>query len=260
MAKSQATDEMSDASMTTIFNVSVDDVQGSTFRGRVHVINPDVPSVPEKAVFPLSLLVDAWWHLDNGFLHDEKDDDEGDRYPLTSEEGRRITANMRLRSEFLRLFDFVLGKKLRVTEDGFLLADDAKTVLEPKRLAKDVYVLDGGRGYDGISKFVMTPGDEKAFSASAAAIVTSYEISPYLNVPLLSEVAALEHPERPWQPGQPDGPADLEHYGGAWDLIQDRPFDEFPYAEITVTVSDAGYLEHLTPGMRWGTTMTGHVC
>ena len=45
-----------------------------------------------------------------------------------------------------------------------------------------------------------------------------------------------------------------------WEALEDCTFNALPYAEITVTVSDAGYLEHLTPGMRWGTTMTGHVC
>ena len=212
MTKNQATDEMSDASMTTIFNVSVDDVQGSTLRGRVHVINPDVPSVPEERVFPLSLLVDAWWYLDRGSLHDEPgyDDIGGDRFPLTTEEGLHITRTMRLRSEYMQLFDHILGKQVRVTEDGFLLAEDNETVLEPKRLAKDVYVLDSGRGSDSISRFVMTPGDEKAFSESAAAIITAYEIGPYRNVPLLSEVAALKHPDQTWDPKQPDGLADLE--------------------------------------------------
>jgi hypothetical protein len=40
----------------------------------------------------------------------------------------------------------------------------------------------------------------------------------------------------------------------------DRSFADLPYAEIVVTVSDEGYLEHIVAGMRWDTTMTGHVC
>ncbi|MEW1846177.1 hypothetical protein AB0392_50185 [Nonomuraea angiospora] len=246
--------------MTSIFTVSVDSVESSTLRGRVHVINPDVPSVPEESVFPLSLLMDAWWHLDNGFLHNEDDEEGGgDRYPFTEEVGKDITAGMRLKDEFSKLHELVLGKRIRVTEDGYLLADDGKTVLEPKRKAKDVYQLDSGRGYDGISHYVMTPGDAEEFSQRAAEIITSYDISPYRNVPLLSEVAALEHPNEPWDPEAPDGPADLDDYG-VWDLLNDRSFAELPYAEIVVTVSDAGYLEHLVAGMRWATTMTGHVC
>ncbi|MCX5444038.1 hypothetical protein [Streptomyces nigrescens] len=246
--------------MTSIFTVSIDSVEGSTLRGRVHIINPDVPSVPRKSVFPLSLLVDAWWHLDRGFLHDEDDEEEGgDRYPFTADQGNDITASMRLKDEFSKLYELILGKHIRVTEDGYLLADDGKTVLEPRCKAKDVYQLDSGRGHDGISHFVMTSGNAEEFSQGAADIVTRYDISPYRNVPLRSEVAALENPDEPWDPEEPDGPADLDDYT-VWKLLRTCSFAELPYAEIAVTVSDAGYLEHMVAGMRWSRTMTGHVC
>ncbi|GAA3226980.1 hypothetical protein [Nonomuraea helvata] len=245
--------------MTSIFTVSVDSIDGSTLRGRVHIINPDAPSVPEEIVFPLSLLVDAWAHLDKGFLHNEADEEDGDRYPFTEEEGKGITAGMRLKGEFSKLWELILGKHIRVTEDGYLLAEDGKTVLEPRRQAKDVYQLGGGRGYDGISHYVTTPGDDEEFSERAAEIITSYDISPYRNLPLLSEVAALEHPNEPWELEGPDGPADLEEYG-VWEVLEDRSLAELPYAEIVVTVCDTGYLEHMVAGMRWATTMTGHVC
>ncbi|MFG1685406.1 hypothetical protein ACGFNP_34960 [Nonomuraea sp. NPDC049269] len=241
--------------MTTIFTVSVDSVEGLTLRGRVHIVNPDVPSVPQETVFPLSLLADAWWKLDNGFLHDE-DDEDGERYPFTEEQGKDIVAGMRLKDEFPDLFELILGKEIRVTKDGYLLADDGKTVLEPRRKAEDVYELSGGSrpGYS-----VFTSGDAEEFSQRAADIVTSYDISPYQNVPLLSEVAALKDPNEPWDSEEPDGPADLDDFG-AWELLGDCSFADYPYAEIVVTVSDAGYLEHLVAGMRWDTTMTGHVC
>lgn len=129
--------------MTTIFAVSFDSVEGSTLRGRVHIVNPDVPYVPEETVFPLSLLVDAWWHLDNGYWHDERDDERGGRCPFTKEQGKDITAGMRLKDGFPKLFELILGKEIRVTEDGYLLADDGKTVLEPRRKAEDVYKLSG---------------------------------------------------------------------------------------------------------------------
>ncbi|MEU6712165.1 hypothetical protein ABZ897_11870 [Nonomuraea sp. NPDC046802] len=52
--------------------------------------------MPQETVFPLSLLVDAWWHLDNGFLHNKDDEERGrDRYPFTEEEGKDIVAGMR---------------------------------------------------------------------------------------------------------------------------------------------------------------------
>lgn len=241
--------------MTTIFTVSVDSVEGSTLHGRVHIVNPDVPYVPEEAVFPLSLLADAWWKLDKGHLRDEGDED-GERYPFTEQQGKDIIAGMRLKDEFPNLFELILGKEIRVTEDGYLLADDGETVLEPRRKAEDVYKLSRGSrpGYS-----VFTSGDAEEFSRRAADIVTSYDIRPYRNVPLRSEVAALKGPNEPWDPEQPDGPADLDDYD-VWDLFGDHSIAELPYAEIVVTVSDVGYLEHMVSGMRWDTTMTGHVC
>ncbi|WP_173092171.1 hypothetical protein [Actinomadura verrucosospora] len=235
--------------MTSIFTVSVDSVEGSTLRGRVHVINPDVPSVPLESVFPLSLLVDAWWHLDNGFLcnEDSSEGGGGERYPFTKEQGKEITSGMRLKDEFRKLYELILGKTIRVGKDGYLLADDGKTVLEPRRKAKDVYELSGGSGYDGVSHYVMTPGNAEEFFQRAADIVTSYDLSPYRNAPHLSEAAALEDPE------------ELDVWDGL-ELGEDYSFVEIPYAEILVTVSDAGYLEHVVAGMRWDTTMTGHVC
>lgn len=241
--------------MTTIFTVSIDSVEGSTLRGRVHIVNPDVPYVPEETVFPLSLLAEAWWKLDKGYLRDE-DDEDGERYPFTEQRGKDITAGMRLKDEFPHLFELILGREIRVTEDGYLLADDGKTVLEPRRKAEDVYKLSGGSrpGYS-----VFTSGDAEEFSQRAADIVTSYDISPYRNVPLLSEVAALKHPNEPLAPEEPDGPADLDD-SDVWDVFGDHSLAELPYAGIVVTVSDAGYLEHMVAGMRWDTTMTGHVC
>lgn len=244
--------------MTTIFTVSVDAVEGSTLRGRVHLVNSDVRSVPRERTFPLSLLVDAWWHLDHEYLHDESTSG-GSRNPFSGEQGRAVAAGMRLRDEYVRLFDLILGRRIPVTEDGYLLADDRRTVLEPRRKAADVYVLDGGSGHDGTSSFRMTPGDEEAFSRCAEEVVTAYDIGPYRNVPLLSEVAAVVKPDEPWDPERPDGPADLEDYD-TWRPLRRRAFAEKPYADIAVAVGDPGYLEHMAAGMRWSTTMTGDVC
>ncbi|MEO3826248.1 hypothetical protein [Actinomadura sp. B10D3] len=229
--------------MTSIFTVSVDSVEGSTFRGRVHVINPDVPYVSQETVFPLSLLVDAWWKLDNGYWRND-DHEGGERNPFTEEQGKDIIAGMRLKDEFPDLFELILGKEIRVTEDGYLFAEDGKTILEPRRKAEDVYKLSGGSrpGYS-----VFTHGDAEVFSQRAADIVTSYDISPYRNAPHLGQAAALEDPE------------ELDVWDGL-ELGEDHSFTEIPYVEIVVTVSDAGYLEHMAAGMRWDTTMTGDVC
>lgn len=239
--------------MTTIFTVSVDSVEGPTLRGRVHIVNPDVPYVPDETAFPLSLLADVWRSLDEGYLRN-RDREDGERYPFTVEQGKDIVAGMRLRNELENLFELILGREIRVTEDGYLLAEDGETVLEPRRKAADVYRLSAGSrpGYS-----VFTSGDAVEFEQRAADIVTSYDVSPYRNVPLLSQVAALK--EEPWDPKEPDGPADLDDYD-VWDLFGDHTLAELPYAEIVVTVSDAGYLDHMVAGMRWNTTMTGGVC
>ncbi|MEV0648887.1 hypothetical protein AB0I28_26895 [Phytomonospora sp. NPDC050363] len=226
--------------MTTIFTVSVDSVEGSAFCGRVHVVNPDVPYVPAETVFALSLLVDAWWKLEHGSLRNESRED-GQRYPFTEEQGKDITAGMRRRDEFPHLFDLILGKEIRVTEDGYLLSDDGKTVLEPRRKAEDVYRLSGGSrpGYS-----VFTHGDAEEFSQRADDIVTSFDISPYRNAPHLNGAAT---------------PEDLDVWDGL-ELKEGYSLADIPYAEIVVTVGDPGYLEHLVAGMRWETTMTGEVC
>jgi hypothetical protein len=241
--------------MTTIFTVSVDAVEGSTLRGRVHIINLDVPYVPEETVFPLSLLADAWWLLDNGYLCNE-DREGGERYPFTEEQCKDILAGMRLRDEFSNLYELIHGKEIRVTRDGYLLAEDGMTVLEPRRKAEDVYKLSGA-SRPGCSVF--TSGNAEEFSRCAADIVTFYDVGPCRNFPLRSQVAALKDPSESWEPQEPDGPAYLYDYDTR-KLLRDRSFADRPYAEFVVTVSDAGYLEHLVAGMRWDTTMTGHVC
>lgn len=241
--------------MTTIFTVSVDSVEGSTLRGKVHIVNSDVPYVPEESVFPLALLVDAWWRLDNGYL-DNRDAEAsgGERYPYTEEQGKAITADMRLKDEFAHLYELIHGKEVRVDRNGYLLADDGWTVLEPRRKAEEVYQLSGGSrpGYS-----VFTTGDADALEQRAAEIVTSYDLSPYANVPLLSEVAALRN--EPWDPEEPDGPMEMCDYG-EYEALRHRSFADRPYAPIVVTVCDAGYLEHMVAGMRWKTAMTGVVC
>lgn len=253
--------------MTDLFAVSIDSVDGCTLRGRVHIINPDAPFVPQEASFPLILLVDAWWLLDEGYLADGYGmPDREDRYPLSPERGKEIVDGMRLKDEFRELFDALLGKKVRVSEDGCLLADDGKTVLTPRRTAKAVYgeQLTGGGGHDQISRYVMTERTPEEFYRRTAEIVTSYEPGPIRNVPLWSEIAAFEDPDEPWEEGDVDEIADLE--GAAdlsdwrtWVFAGTRPFEESLYADFTATVRDPAYLEHMVGGMRWSTAHTGRV-
>jgi hypothetical protein len=161
----------------------------------VHIINPDVPSVPEEVAFPLALLVEAW----------------------SPERGEESAAGMRLNAEFGELFDAILGKS-----------------------------------------------DPEEFYRRAAEIVTSYEVGRVRNIPLWSEVVAVEHPEEPWEEGDLDdivgleGEADLSVWQ-TWIFLDTLPFDKQPCSDITVTVCDPGYLGHMVGGMHWSTTHTGRV-
>lgn len=250
--------------MTDLFTISVDSVEGPTLLGRVHLINPDAWQISTSTTFPMALLVDAWFLLTNGFL---ADDDEsvprGDRYPFSREQGKQIVAGMRLNEEFSHLYDFLFGRMLRVDEAGYLLTPDGKKKLEPARKASDVYTLGSGSGHDEISQLSYTERDPKAFSQRAADIVTTYRTGPVHNIPLWSEVAALDDEYQPWEPGEEreeiatwEGPADLE-YWRVWRVLETRPFDERPYADLAVTVKDPAYLEHMTAGMRWSTAHSG---
>ncbi|MFF2850060.1 hypothetical protein ACFVT5_27550 [Streptomyces sp. NPDC058001] len=253
--------------MTDLFSVSVDFIQGATLRGRVHLINPDAPFVPEEATFPLALLTEAWFALSSGFLSDgDGMPGREDRYPGSALRGRAIEAGVRRADEYREIFDLIMGEKVRTTHDGYLLADDGRTVLAPRRLAKAEYGdrLDTGGGHDGISRYVRTRSRPDEFGRRAAEVVTSYTLGPLRNVPLWSEVAAVEDPDEPWEEGEREAIADLTGTADLsdwqpWVLISLRPLDQHPYREITVTVRDPDYLEHLVTGMRWSTTHTGYV-
>lgn len=252
--------------MTDIFTVSIGAVEGAALRGRVHLINSDVPFVSHEPTFPLTLLVDAWHLLSNGYLRDgDGMPSHRDRCPLSTERGKEIVAGMRLKNEFAELYDLLMGKKIRVDEAGYLLADDAKTVLRPRRRAARVYQLRDGseEGRDELSRYVVGKSDPAEFSRRAAQIVTSYEVGSTHNVPLWREAAAHDVEEEPWEPEDQeelkelDGETDLSDRR-VWMRLRTRPFTRRPYVDISVTVNDDGYLEHLADGMRWSTAHTGY--
>ncbi|WP_329560202.1 hypothetical protein OG711_22705 [Streptomyces uncialis] len=229
--------------MTDLFTVSVDSVEGAAFHGRVHLIGADAVRVPRDVTFPVALLVDAWSRRGRGG-------------PAGG--GAPDTGDARLDGEFRVLHECLHGRLLRVTDDGFLLADDGTTVLEPRRRAAEVYDL-GGADRDEVSAYVRTLTDADAFGRLAASVVTGYDIGPLVNVPVWSDVAAVEPEE--WEPGLEEmatwsEPADLD-YWRTWRLLETRPFEELPCAGITVKVSDPAYLEPLADGMRWSTAYAG---
>lgn len=63
---------------------------------------------------------DLWWRLDHESLHDEKDDEDGDRCPFDKERHKAIVSGMRLGTELGQIFDLILGRKIRgvLTESG----------------------------------------------------------------------------------------------------------------------------------------------
>jgi hypothetical protein len=206
--------------MTDIFVVSIDEIEGPTLRGRVHLINPDVPFVSLEPGFPLALLVDAWFHLANGYLRNESLWDR--RCPFSVVRGKEIATSMRLKDDFQELYDLMRRKRVQGSDSG--------------------------------------PAE---FYRRATDIVISNDSSPIHNVPDWSEVVSFDDPDEPWEPGEREefasmeGSADLSAYR-VWALVRTRPRSAYPYVDITATVSDEGYLEHMAGGMRWGTTHTGY--
>ncbi|MGX2996582.1 hypothetical protein JNUCC64_20295 [Streptomyces sp. JNUCC 64] len=240
--------------MTDLFTVSVDGVEGAVLRGRIHLVSADAVRVPRDHAFPVALLAEAWFRL----AGDGPGEPGADARPTGRRPDPDAVADLRLAPELRDLHGCLAGRLVRVSDDGYLLDGDGVTVREPRRRAADVYDL-GGSGRDGVSAYVRTLSDSDELARRAAEIVVGYEVGPLRNVPVWREVAAVDPEE--WEPGLEematwDAPADLD-YWRTWRLLDGRPLEDHPYAEITVKVSDAGYLEHLVPGTRWSTAGTG---
>ncbi|MEV4111607.1 hypothetical protein [Nonomuraea sp. NPDC049695] len=102
--------------VTDIFIVSVNEVEGPTLRGRVHLINPDIPFVSLEAGFPLALLVDAWFLLANGYLRNESLWES--RGPFSVVRGKEIVTSMRLKDDFQELYDLMHRKRVWGSDAG----------------------------------------------------------------------------------------------------------------------------------------------
>lgn len=229
--------------MTDLFTISVDAVEGTTFRGRVHIINPDAAAVPKGRTFPVSLIFETWF----------PEDDNAPGTANVSDEDPFVTAQ-RPETEAMVL----CRRKIRVDEDGYVLSYDGQSQLEPRQRA-DVPAEDvRASGHDQISRYFAVDVPEEDLVHHAPSIVTSYEVGPLRNVPLVSEVVRFNDgeplsDEELAQEEFEEGEVDL--YDEGWELIVTRPFKERPYADITFTVTDARYLKHLTPGLRWRTAI-----
>lgn len=251
-----------DPNVTDLYVVSLDAVEDATFRGRVHLINPDATLIPDISSFFVQLLLEAWHRLSNGYWFDHPDPSRADRHPFSPEQAHQIPANMRLKDEFQKLQNLFFGE-IRVDENGYLLADDGRTVLDPPRKAEEVYEVWDDSQMDEISRYVRAKPDPDAIYRRSDEIVTHFHISPVHNIPSWAELAAVEDEEDPLAPEEREtmaaweGLADMD-YTRAWTVIRNRAFEDRPYADITVTVSDPGYLGHLAAGMRWSSTAHGY--
>ncbi|GAA3942097.1 hypothetical protein GCM10023085_24750 [Actinomadura viridis] len=231
--------------MTDLYTVSVDTVEGATLRGRVHIINPDAPYVPEGRTFPVGLIFETWFPAD---IEAPSRAEVGEEDPIVTAQRPQMEAMIRQR------------RTIRVNADGHLLSYDGRTLLEPRQHAGDVPGRRMGR--DEISEYftVAVDGLEEVFVRHASSIVASYKVSPLRNVPMASEVIQFNAgdpltDEELAQEEFEEEEVDLHLDSMAWELICARPFDERPYADITFTVTDARYLKHLSPGLRWRTAV-----
>ena len=101
--------------VTDLFTVTIDAVDGATFRARVHLVNPDINHVTDQPTFPTALLAEAWYDQANGFLYNE-DRPGGNRYPFSEERGKEIAAGMRLADELAEIFEFTLSSEKALAE------------------------------------------------------------------------------------------------------------------------------------------------
>ncbi|MEU9125264.1 hypothetical protein AB0C96_36445 [Streptomyces sp. NPDC048506] len=229
--------------MTDLFTISVDAVEGMSFRGRVHLINPDAASVPKGRTFPVSLIFETWF----------PEDHEAPSRAAVGEEDPFVTAQ---RPEVEPMIH--CGRRIRVSAEGYLLSYDGQTLLKPRQEAADVPGERRSSGFDGVSSYFTVEVPEEDLVRHAPSIVTSYEVGRLRNVPLISEIIRYNdgNPLTDAELAQEEfeeGEADL--YDEGWELITTRPFEERPYADITFTVTDPRYLKHLTPGLRWRTAI-----
>lgn len=211
--------------MSSLYTISIDAIEGASFRAKVYLIHPDALYVPDQPTFPAALLADVWYALTNGFLRDDPETwRHGDRYPFSVERGKEIVAGMARGTELGEHFACLLGDRPCSGE-------------ELRRQAAAIVT-----SYDiGPITAVPTWGEVAAFAGEESREDTE---DPQDGA---REATADAMPAQP-----ADAPADLQDQR-VWDLLDTREIPDWPYADIDVKVSDPAYLAHLTEGMRWST-------
>ena len=193
--------------MTSIFDVFTEPREGNTLRGSVTYRDTDNYGFGQGPVFGLQLVVDAW--KIGGYYYGIG--------PVSAE----------TEAEFKELFEFCLGRKVRVDPDGYLLEEGSTEVRQPPVTAQEFYgdKLDLGLGVHNGVHFMMLEPESAEFERRTAEIIVSWQIK-----------------KDRYDPGvDPNG----FEYGTTGDFV--------------LQVSDPRYLEHFEKSTNFETAFTGHL-
>ncbi len=205
--------------MSDLYTVTIDAVEGPSFKGTVHIVHPDSAYLPDQPTFPMALLMDAWYLLTQGYLlNDPPTLSGGDRYPFSVARGQEIVAGMRRGPEFAELFDCLIGDR----------------PCSPEELAR--------RAAGIVVSYRMGP----ILGIPSWQDIAAWEAAEGIPADQRTPVPAT------------DTPVELADER-TWSVLSERERDECPHAAIEVTVTDPDYLTHLTAGMRWSTAHDGNV-
>ncbi|PRY54990.1 hypothetical protein [Glycomyces artemisiae] len=147
--------------MTYIFDVWTWGREGNTLDGTLTSLIGDgvrLGDGPDRGTgFGLKLLMDAWFQ---GFGATDID-------PGTA-------------AEFAECFELILGKRVWIDDEGFVLDHRSKEPVVPKVNAYSVYEgqLDGGRGTSDGHAYLLTKPRGEEFRRRADAVIASFAVDP----------------------------------------------------------------------------------
>ncbi|MFI6285360.1 hypothetical protein ACIBCM_11485 [Streptomyces sp. NPDC051018] len=188
--------------MTYLLEVHFDRREGTTVTGTVQWRDSDTYGFSRDPLFGLQLIMDVW-QQQGGFFAIA---------PLTPE----------TEAEFKELWELYFGRKVRVDEDGYLLADGSTEVRRPRVRAEDVHRgrIGAGSGSQNGVRYIELLPESTEFVRRTARIVTSFRVTPDLD---------------------------------------ERIQGEGQRADVAIEVRDPRYLDHLAEGAYFQSAFTGHL-
>ncbi len=236
--------------MTDQYRISIDDKTGATVRGRVHIINPDSESVPPGRDFPMRMILEVWHRLREGFFFTSGDDRmPDDRVPGDFGQAQAVAANLEVTAEFERLWDLDNGAHIHLSDQEVEelravdeIRDDERKQAATQALKERYGVKSLSVGLSAGVSYVRRPRDGAAFHEVACEIITDYQVGATHNWP------------PPWDGVEDDEDFDEDEYA---DKLERMRLEDYPYAEFTFTVKDPRYIEHLSGGIHFSTTIYG---